>query len=156
MKNPVPEMPFVDLFGKFDESQVMVGIPDASSGDGIIRTSDRCLEWAQSIGCTLKVALPNQLFVDLDTEAQWNLFQYQIGLLKKHFYFRSWTVTPSKQGLPHRHVIVEMGMDYPLVTRIALQSVLGSDPTRELLSIRRALDEEENVVIFFEKESIVP
>jgi hypothetical protein len=30
---------------------------------------------------------------------------------------------------------------------------MGSDPTRELISVRRAMDSEENVVIFFEKRN---
>jgi hypothetical protein len=48
-------------------------------------------------------------------------------------------------------VVVELGREYPEIVRIAMQACLGSDPTRELLSVRRSRDEEENVVIFFEK-----
>jgi hypothetical protein len=152
MKTPLPTIPFDDLFGKFDESQFEHGVPDASSGDGVLRTAQQCEEWASSIGCSIKYAADNQLVIDLDIEAAYAIFEYQIKLFRKHFYYIRYTVTPSKQGLPHRHVVVELGQSYPLVTRIAMQSVLGSDPTRELLSVRRALDEEENVVIFFEKE----
>ena len=73
-------------------------------------------------------------------------------LLKKHFWFTGETTTPSGSGLPHRHVIITLGKPMDLLARIALQACMGSDPTRELLSVRRALDKEENVVIFFEKK----
>jgi hypothetical protein len=151
----MPEIrPFDELFGTFDESTIMGGfvVPDASSGEGILRSSQQCKEWADHLKCDVIEATDKQLFVDLDTETQFKLFEFQIKLLKKHFYFLSYRVEPSKQGLPHRHVTVELADPYPLMTRIALQACLGSDPARELLSVRRAMDQEDNVVIFFEKK----
>jgi hypothetical protein len=143
------------LFGKSDQQWGIEGvIPDASSGEGVMRSFEQCQEWAEKFKCELKTATDKQLFVDLDTEVQWQIFQHQIKLLKKHFYFVGWKVLPSKQGLPHRHVTVEMVNPYDLITRIALQACLGSDPTRELLSIRRAMNQEENVVIFFEPKEV--
>lgn len=129
-------------------------VPDASSGDGILRTKEQCAAWAQSVGCICVEASDKELFVDLDSDEQFKKFNEQIGLLKKHFYFLSVDIQPSKSGLPHRHVKIQMAQAYPLLVRIALQACLGSDLTRELLSVRRALDLEDNVVIFFEKEVV--
>lgn len=143
---------FEDIFGTVDTVAFEHHIPDASSGDAILRTYDQMREWAESIDCDVIEATSKQLFVDLDTEAQYTLFKTQIKLLKKHFYYETYKVTESKQGAPHRHVVVTMDKPYPLVTRIALQACLGSDPARELLSIIRAQDGEDNVVIFFEKK----
>jgi hypothetical protein len=138
-----------DLFGKVDLQAGGV-VPDASSSDGMLRTHAQCKEWAEKFNCDLLVAGDKQLFVDLDTDAAWALFNYQLKRLDKHFPFRSWTVSASKQGLPHRHVTIDLVDDYSLMTRIALQACLGSDPTRELISVKRALNDEENVVVFFE------
>lgn len=142
---------YEDIFGKPDEKAMDAGVPDVSSGDGILRTWEQCQEWAEKIGCDIVEAKANQLFIDIDTEAQFAQFEFQ--LLKEHFYFTKITITPSKQGLPRRHIVIEMGKEYPLITRIALQAILGSDPTRELISIKRALEDESNVVIFFEKKA---
>jgi hypothetical protein len=72
---------------------------NASSADGILRTTEQMRKWAESIGCVAIEVTGRQLFVD-----------------------------------------------------IALQACLGSDLTRELLSVKRAGDGEENVVVFFEKK----
>jgi hypothetical protein len=145
---------FEDVFGTFDPNLSTADgvVNDASSGDGIIRTSEQMQEWATRLHCRWIEAADNQLFIDIDTDLQFAVFETQVKLFKKHFYFKSVTVSPSKQGLPHRHVIIEMGANYPLLTRIAFQACLGSDPARELLSVKRAIDGESNVVVFFEKK----
>lgn len=129
-------------------------VPDASSGEGILRTPEQMREWADILSCDFIEATDKQLFVDLDTEEQYTLFQIQIKLLKKHFYFKSYRVTESKQGIPHRHVVVEMAEAYPLINRIALQACLGSDSARELMSVRRCMNQEDEVVVFFEKKEV--
>jgi hypothetical protein len=145
---------FEDVFGAFDPNTSTAEGPvnDVSSGDGIIRTTEQMQEWAERLHCKWIEAADNQLFIDIDTDLQFSVFETQVKLLKKHFYFKSVTVSPSKQGLPHRHIVIEMAHMYPLLTRIALQACLGSDPARELISIKRAIDGESNVVIFFEKK----
>ncbi len=145
---------FEDLFGSVDLAALPL-VPDASSGDGIIRTSEQCREWAETLNCDLREAKANELFVDIDSEHQFGIFCVNVAVLKKHWKVVTWISSPSKQGLPHRHVVVRMAEDLDLLTRIALQAALGSDPMRELLSIRRALNGEENVVIFFEPRNPV-
>lgn len=135
-------------------------VPDASSGDGIIRTDQQMQEWAEICNCEVVKAKPNQLFIDIDTKAQYETFKLMFHLFDKHFFLipyggyegkkQKWEEHPSKQGLPHRHIVVTLNGEQSLITRIAMQAVLSSDPMREMLSIRRALNCEENVVVFFE------
>lgn len=110
------------------------------------------MEWVEAIDCDVVEATDRQLFIDIDSDIQYQIYTRMLPLLKKHFYFKKVTERPSKQGLPHRHITIDMDDSYSLTERIALQACLGSDQTRELLSVRRSIDREENVVIFFEKK----
>lgn len=125
-------------------------IPEVWSGDGEMRSNEQCREWANQCNCDVIEAQSNQLFLDLDTEESYIIFQEHCRFLKKHFYPFTLHIGPSKSGLPHRHVTVTFKQDLDIMTRIALQACLGSDPMRELISVRRAIDKEDNIVIFFE------
>lgn len=134
-------------------------VPDPDSGDGIIRTDEQMQAWAEILGCTFRVATETELFVDLDSEAAWATFQHVFPVVREHFcgspftasnWQRHCVVTPSKSGLPKRHVVVRLATPQPLLVRIALQAALGSDGRRETISILRALRNEPNVVVFFE------
>lgn len=149
-----PSRPFEDIFGSVDMPAINSGVPDVSSGDGVIRTYTQCCEWADKINCEVLVANDNQLFVDIDTEYQYETFKQQMRKFKYKFTCLDWKITPSKQGLPHRHVVVTLDRNYPLITRIAMQSCLGSDPMRELISLYRAERGDDNVVLLFEKRNI--
>ncbi len=128
-------------------------VPDASSGDGFLRTNEQMEEWAKILNCYVLKPTNKQLFIDIDTDEQFEQFKKTLHVLRNHYVcHREFEIAPSKSGLPHRHVIVNLYQAQPLMVRIALQAALGSDPMREVLSIKRALDEEENVVIFFEKK----
>jgi hypothetical protein len=115
---------------------------------------EHCKEKAAKLGLEVKIANDKQLFIDIDTEHNWDQFSHQIELLKTKMTIESMTVTPSKDGLPHRHVVIEMPFELPPIGRVALQACLGSDPTRELLSTFRAIKGEEGVSVFFEKEAL--
>lgn len=139
-----------------EEAEAAKWVPDASSDDGKIRDNKQCAEWANKLGCDVVMAADNQLFIDIDTEEQFEIYKKQIRLLRRHFYkILSVTVCPSKTGLPHRHITVTLDRKYPEMTRIALQAALGSDPTRELISIKRSLGGQDNVVVFFEKKNLI-
>jgi hypothetical protein len=80
--------------------------------------------------------LPHQLFIDIDTDAQFEEFQRRVSLMRCQFRFTICSVTPSKSGPPHRHIIIDLESPYPPLVRIALQACLGSDPAREFMLIR--------------------
>ena len=148
-----PSSTFEDVFGSPDMSAINSGVPDVSSGDGVIRTYTQCCEWADKIDCNVLVAKDNQLFIDIDTEYQYEIFKQQMRRFKYKFTCRDLKITPSRQGLPHRHIVVLLDRNYPLITRIAMQSCLGSDPIRELISLYRAEKGDDNVVLLFEKKT---
>lgn len=140
-----------DIFSSSSSAPV---VPDVSSGDGIVRTFSQCQEWAEQVGCTLRIATDTELFIDIDTEDQYLQCQSMLGWLNgDHQIYHKWVVTPSKSGLPHRHVIATLREPRPLIERITLQAVCGSDPLREAISLKRARTGEENAVIFFEPKS---
>lgn len=139
------------IFGTADQAS-LGEVPEVWSGDGVMRTQERCAEWAAQLGCDLVVASDRELFIDIDTEHQFQVFSHVVRALKTHIACKVVRIDPSKQELPHRHIVVELREPLPLVVRVALQAALGSDPMRELLSTIRAMNGEENVVLFFEKK----
>ena len=133
-------------------------VPDPDSGDGVVRTDEQMKAWAEVLGCDYRLAKENELFVDIDSETAWKLFEHVFPVVGKHFCSpplpKDWkmncVVTPSKSGLPKRHVVVKLAQAQPLLVRIALQAALGSDGRREAISTLRATQGEPNVVVFFE------
>lgn len=146
------EMPltdFTDIFGTLDQTLTQPYVPDASSGDGVLRTWEQCQEWAKQYNCDVIEAKDNELFIDIDTEERGKQLDFMLRYLRKHFGPITTRKLVSKQGLPHQHVIVTLPRPLPLITRVALQAAMGSDPMRELVSLRRCEDQEEHVVILF-------
>lgn len=101
----------------------------------------------------LDVRLPSfdQLFIDIDDEWAHTKFLRNIEILKQEFPFLDWESTPSKSGLPHRHIVVTL--HEPIETqeqRLMLQAFLGSDPTHELLSWIAGRHGNTQPTVFFE------
>lgn len=95
----------------------------------------------------------NELFVDIDSEAAFTLLNAQVALLTRTGVpLEIQLVTPSKSGLPNRHVYLICPGDFlNPYKRIALQALLGSDPHREALSLARLEARTERpATIFFE------
>lgn len=94
------------------------------------------------------------LQLDFDTEGQFTTFLY--NKLPRVIEFldvkRVWW-TESKSG--NKHVFVRMGMQLNIAERIALQTFLGSDSTREFLNLMRVVLESDQPVVLFEKPDAV-
>jgi hypothetical protein len=104
---------------------------------------------AARMGCFVVFPEPTQLFVDIDTPAGLRTFVQNLPRLRG----ASYTVRPSQSGLPgHFHVTVAMSRPVSPIERIALQAMLGSDLTREILSWLRIQRGIEEPTIFFERE----
>lgn len=97
---------------------------------------------AEESNCDIIVSPSNVLQLDLDSEDQqtnllecWNIFCDSClpAMCNYLQQVRAW-VSRGGVGI---HVEIELGKDVETTTRIALQSGLGSDPKRELLSISR-------------------
>lgn len=130
-------------------------VPEVWSGDGIVRTHEQCLAWAEALNCDIRFPQPDELFIDIDTEAAWHRFLITYECLDK-FIKCSCVITASKSGLPKRHVVVKLDKHYSITERIALQAIMGSDPMRELMSLKRVRDDEnyDTIICFFEPKVV--
>ena len=108
---------------------------------------------AEKLGMVIVLPSPRDLFVDIDTEADfvWLLAMVAVAggvgvqLEVDH-------VNASKSGLPRRHVYLTADRDLTPTERIALQATLGSDRKRELLSLLRVwLCTDRAPTLFFEQ-----
>lgn len=85
--------------------------------------------------CVIRIPANNELFVDIDNEDDYEVFQEHldtldevVGILEVEEHF-------SKSGPPHRHIVVRLSRDVRDDTeRCLLQACLGSDRLHELLS----------------------
>jgi hypothetical protein len=111
-------------------------------------------EIAEEKGCKVLRPEPNQLFLDFDTDAEFQKLPDRIcDLLKDRdcpFSMEEWF---SKSGAPHRHVILTFrSRTFTASERVLYQLLLGSDPKREFLDSRRLFHgvSAENTTCFFE------
>lgn len=101
------------------------------------------LERIKDEGLVPSFPADNELQIDIDTQAQYVKFRAQLEILQRsiggqHDIELEPVVTPSKSGLPRRHVRIRLPFKLDVWQRIAWQAALGSDPVRELLSCVRA------------------
>lgn len=108
-------------------------------------------QMADDNNCELVYPEHNQIQIDIDSEEAWQTHKELLELYESRFdYIRKCVVTPSKSGLPHRHVTITLNNTVDAVERIALQAALGSDRKRELISLSRLEQGEQRVTRFFE------
>lgn len=94
---------------------------------------------AKQRGLVVVCPQDNQLQLDLDSEEAVVEFKRRLPLF---FHDERPTVDlqPSASGVPHYHATVSFqGREFEEWERIALQSVLGSDPMREYLNAKRLI-----------------
>jgi hypothetical protein len=104
----------------------------------------------------LEIRVPNarELFLDIDSVEQWVAYQKMMPKLCECLVLEGMpVVTPSPSGGPHRcHIVITLARDLQSpFERIMLQSLLGSDPMREILSWQRAMRGDKVPTLFFEK-----
>lgn len=123
------------------------------SGDSKNLTMAYALESAAKVGMLVRSPRPNELFLDIDDDDAWEAFGTMLAVINQN-YPAGWTYTctPSKSGLPKRHVVVTMHRPINSeLERVLLQAILGSDRKRETLSFI-AIDKDINPkpTLFFE------
>lgn len=93
-------------------------------------------EHAQSLGLQVVTPEADQIFIDLDDEADRAVMLEVIAMFGRNGYtLRVEKETESKSG--KRHVYIRAGFPLTEIERVALQACLGSDRKREALSIMR-------------------
>lgn len=105
---------------------------------------------AKERGCEVVLGTDRTLQLDLDDKAALDRYQHIYNQIQKHFpdLIQSKEEWASMSGVG-RHVVLRLSLALDIHQRIALQSLLGSDPIRELLSYRRALAGVPNETVLF-------
>ena len=104
---------------------------------------------AKTIKCEIVLPLPNELQIDIDCEDQYTFFQGRINDLGHWIEIEKIKETPSKSGLPNRHITVTLTKEISDAERIAFQFMLGSDLIRESLNALRLYENIFPNVLFF-------
>ena len=90
------------------------------------------------------------LQLDFDTPVQWDKFMEQrLPILLQYLNVARVWWTESVSGNKHVYVKLKEPMDF--LSRVAYQAALGSDPTRELLSLARMHIGQGSTTMMFEK-----
>jgi hypothetical protein len=102
--------------------------------------------------CVIVRPKPNELFIDIDNERQLASFSSAIGVFSKTHSCDYEMKKSSSDKQYHYHIVVTLKEEtVDAKTRILYQSVLGSDPVREVLSLLRLEKDDPMPTIFFEK-----
>jgi hypothetical protein len=98
----------------------------------------------------IKFPKSTQLFIDIDNEHSYMMFQKQMDIMRKYVGATGEKTTTSRNGLPGRHIVVTLGRDVTEIERIALQACLGSDRVRELLGFVQWQNNDPHPTLFLE------
>lgn len=107
---------------------------------------------------------PNELFLDIDNQGQWETFLRNWEVLVRNLENNhicdydedgnevkmTYTVTPSRSG--NKHIRIKMPWFLGHMDRIAWQASLGSDPVRELLGCIRCACGDKEPTMLVEKD----
>ena len=104
---------------------------------------------AAACGCELIVADARTLLLDLDDDVSLDAFHKNLDVLRNHAPFTltindQWT---SKGG--NTHIVVGIDRDTPIAERCLLQAILGSDRTREALTMARYRTYGDDIIALF-------
>lgn len=112
------------------------------------------VEKAARLGLQLLQPLPDEIFVDIDSEEAMREHELRWLKFKNLFDDAKWNCSKS-QTEGHFHIIVQVPSLAPLADheRIALQASLGSDPMREMLAILHGRSGYKYTSVFFEKKA---
>ena len=96
----------------------------------------------------------NQLQIDIDSDAHWDTFNFQIRVLLQKFNVTKIEMVPSNSGKGHWHATLTLDkIEFTgdrIAIRLLLQACLGSDLKRELLSFFRHETGDEHPTLFLE------
>lgn len=105
-------------------------------------------EVAKKANQTVILPKGNECQLDIDSKEQYDRFEDVLKWAEDLLEIKKVTKLPSKTK-GHYHITVEFYKELSLWERIALQAVLGSDLTRELLNSIRAINGDENPSALF-------
>lgn len=93
----------------------------------------------------------DEVFIDVDTQDQYLQFLMVQKFFQEHGYILNTEDSASPSGREHhRHIVVRWYRALSEYERVALQTILGSDPKREMLSWQGLEAGHQGVSVFFE------
>lgn len=101
------------------------------------RSGEESIKHARRLNLVPDIADENELQLDLDTPEQEEQYRRMRPHVEDVYDIEDVIETPSKSG--HTHVRIYTAYPLSVEERIALQAILGSDPKKELCSLRRWL-----------------
>ena len=98
-------------------------------------SAEKAIADAEAVGMAVVYGAPKVLLLDIDSLDGLARYQFVWPFLKRHFDAEETDRWKSK-GKKGWHIQVQLGKPIPVAWRIALQACLGSDPFREIASIK--------------------
>lgn len=119
----------------------------------VSKYTSEALAYAEQNGLDVILPNPNQLFVDIDSEDALAIFVNRVGEIRK-WVDLDYLVNSSPSGRKgHYHIYVTLTRNITSENeRILLQLLLGSDPSREVMSWARVVAGNSAPTLFFEKK----
>lgn len=110
---------------------------------------------AGSLGLVVVLPKPNELFIDIDNDEDYEVYEQNLAIFKANELQRGLLIhvkeKVSKSGLPNRHITLTFGRTFTALERINLQAMLGSDRKHEFLSLISLAAGHPSPTMFFEK-----
>lgn len=94
---------------------------------------------AQTMGCTARYPTENEIFCDLDTDEQLAAFLLRFDFLQEILDEYTFTKELMSSRNGNTHAVVTVMPEITQEVRLMVQSMLGSDPKREMLGLMRYL-----------------
>ena len=109
---------------------------------------------AENQNCVVVYPEPNQLQIDIDSDEEFEKYKNRLEIIQfkiPELEIEDIVVTPSKSGLPHRHITITIkGKEFSTLERIVYQLMFGSHYMRESLNALRYVSGMLDVSRFFE------
>lgn len=111
------------------------------------KTSDDAIKHAESCGFEVYRGDPKTLLLDIDSGAAFKQFELNRDLVDQLVGIKDYTVWNSQNS--KHHVLLKLKTPLSIEMRLFLQTYLGSDVKRELLTYKRVLEGETEPSLLF-------
>lgn len=113
------------------------------------RSESEAEEIASKLGLECFFPLPNELFIDIDGNKGDSYNTALEEIMKQNGYeIEEYLVTTSKSG--NQHFYLRLNQDVKPLIRLVIQACLGSDKTKEFLSLSRLFNGSDGYCALFE------
>jgi hypothetical protein len=123
------------------------------SGQEVDRSSQAAFKFAEENDLVVVLPLPNQIQIDIDTDADYVVYAFNYSTIDRIRPITGQSITPSRTKIEGRHITLTFAESLTPIERIAFQAILGSDRTREALSLERVYNNDPTPTLFLEKKA---